>query len=72
MEFVSVMIDLSELKPQAYYWARRKGDDAWEVVQVSTVFGGERDFWTIARIGSDLHGMLDEFEYQAEIEPVTG
>ncbi|NLS07154.1 hypothetical protein HGP14_28050 [Rhizobium sp. P32RR-XVIII] len=48
------MTAVSELKRDSYYWARRRGESAWEIVQISTVFGEEREFWAVARIGSDL------------------
>lgn len=66
------MIDQSELKPDRYYWAKvegQEGDGRIEIVQISTVFGAEREYWTIARLGSDLHAMLEDFRFLGEVEP---
>lgn len=56
-------IDHEELRAGAYYWARRTGADEAEVVQVSDIFGRDRDYWTIAVMGSDQHHSLSEFAF---------
>jgi hypothetical protein len=37
-------------------------------VQVSTIFGDDPDYWTLAVIGSDQHFMPSEFEILAIAE----
>ncbi len=39
------------------------------MVQISTVFGGDPVYWTLALLGTDQHAMLDDFEL---IEQVHG
>lgn len=51
---------------------KRRGEGAWEIVQISTVFGEECEFWTVTRKGSDLRGMLDDFEFGSEIARPAG
>ncbi|EPE94621.1 hypothetical protein [Rhizobium grahamii] len=54
---------VASLVPGSFYWARPlAGNDEFTIVQVSTVFGEDRDFWTLAVIGSDQHHMLSDFE----------
>lgn len=58
------MLELLALEPECFYWARRKEvGSVWEVVQISTVFGTGRDYWTVARTGSDVHHMVDDYEF---------
>ncbi len=39
------MLELSSLESECFYWAtRREVGSAWEVVQISTVFGAARDY----------------------------
>ncbi|MGV4797364.1 hypothetical protein [Rhizobium sp. F40D2] len=62
------MLELSSLEPELFYWARRQEvGSVWEVVQISTVFGAARDYWTVARIGSDVHHMVDDYEFLVRI-----
>ncbi|KQV22113.1 hypothetical protein ASC97_27430 [Rhizobium sp. Root1203] len=42
------------------------------IVQVSTIFGEERDFRTLAVPGSDQHQMINELELIALVEPFEG
>ena len=67
------MIDPLSVEPLAIYWARRKTQDVesdeCEVVQISTVFGHARDYWSVAVLGSDQHYSLHEFEFVAPIRP---
>ena len=39
------------------------------VVEISTVFGEDPEFWTVAVLGSDQHFMPGDFEIIAPIEP---
>ena len=65
------MIPLSKLEPNCFYWAARKDDREAkaQIVQVSTVFGADREFWTIAYVGSDEHRMPADFEFIVRIVP---
>ncbi len=57
------------LEPGAYYWAVARQPEAQPVVvQVSTVFGEDREYWTLALVGSDQHKMPEEFSILARIE----
>lgn len=60
---VSVMFTAS-LIPEAYYWARsaKHFDGKLTVVQVSTVFGEDPIYWTLALLGTDQHAMPCDFE----------
>jgi hypothetical protein len=42
------------------------------IVQVSTIFGEDPDFWTLAVLGSDQHHMIGDFELIALVEPLDG
>jgi hypothetical protein len=55
---------VTSLVPDALYWARSSKyfDGRITVVQVSTIFGAERDYWTLALLGTDQHAMPDDFE----------
>ncbi|APO76952.1 hypothetical protein AM571_PA00064 (plasmid) [Rhizobium etli 8C-3] len=62
------MLELLALEPECFYWARRRETGgAWEVVQISTVFGAGRDYWTVARTGSDVHQMVDDYEFLVRV-----
>lgn len=65
------MIPLTKLEPDCFYWATRRDDSGAkaQVVQVSTVFGAEREYWTVACLGSDEHRMPAEFEFIVRIVP---
>lgn len=65
------MIPLTKLEPDCFYWATRRDDRGAkaQVVQVSTVFGAEREYWTVACLGSDEHRMPAEFEFIVRIVP---
>jgi hypothetical protein len=39
------------------------------IVEVSSIFGKEPDYWAVAIIGSDQHHMPDDFEFIAVAEP---
>ncbi|KAA0689464.1 hypothetical protein DTW90_31750 [Neorhizobium sp. P12A] len=62
-------IETESLEPEGLYWARRNSAGPVEVVQVSTVFGREKEFLTVATLGSDEHYALEDFEFVAEITP---
>jgi hypothetical protein len=51
--------------PGQLYWARssRHFDGKLTVVEVSTVFGEDPDYWTVAILGSKQHCMPSEFEF---------
>jgi hypothetical protein len=57
-------MSLSSLVPYAFYWARSSEhfEGRPTVVQVSTVFGEDPDYWTLALIGTDQHAMIGDFE----------
>lgn len=59
----------ASLVPEAFYWARSAAyfDGRPTVVQVSTIFGVEPDYWTLAVLGSDQHAMLGDFEIIEQI-----
>lgn len=58
-----IAIDHEDLRAGSYYWARRSSEDKAEVVQVSDVFGQERQYWSVAVVGSDQHHSLSEFTF---------
>ncbi|NMN70929.1 hypothetical protein [Rhizobium sp. 57MFTsu3.2] len=63
---------MKSLVPDAFYWARsdRHTDGRTTIVQVSTIFGEDPDFWTLALVGSDQHHMISDFEIIAFVEPL--
>lgn len=65
------MIPLAKLEPDCFYWATRRDDQGAtaQIVQVSTIFGAEREYWTVACMGSDEHHMLGDFEFIVRIVP---
>lgn len=65
------MIPLTKLEPNGFYWATRKDDrdGGTQVVQVSTIFGGKPEYWTVACLGSDEHRMPADFEFIVRIIP---
>jgi hypothetical protein len=63
---------VTRLVPDSFYWARPKSADSQPtIVQVSKVFGEDRDFWTLTTIGSSEHHMPCDFDIIAEIDKVT-
>lgn len=64
----------ASLVPDAFYWARplKQSDGRLTIVQVSTVFGAEPDYWTLAVPGSDQHQMIGDYEIVAHAEPPEG
>jgi len=65
---------MKSLVPEAFYWARSDKHIGGEttIVQVSTVFGSESDYWTLIVPGSEQHYMLSDFEIIALVEPLDG
>lgn len=65
---------MKSLVPGGFYWAasEKHGDGKMTVVQVSTVFGEDPDYWTLAVLGSDQHHMIDDFEIFEQAEPAPG
>ena len=61
----------TSLVPEAYYWARssKHFDGKLTVVQVSTVFGEEPNYWTLALPGTDQHAMPSDFEIVGPVAP---
>jgi hypothetical protein len=61
----------ASLVPGAFYWARSSEhfDGKVTVVRISTVFGEDPDYWTVAVLGSDQHFMPSDFEIIAPAEP---
>jgi hypothetical protein len=66
---VGVMIAAS-LVPDAFYWAKSSKyfDGRPTIVRVSTVFGKDSDYWTLALLGTDQHAMPADFEIIALVE----
>ena len=62
---------MTSIIPGAFYWATsdKYADGETTVVQVSTVFGTEPEYWTLAVLGSDQHFMVADFEIIAIVEP---
>ncbi|MGO4441279.1 hypothetical protein [Rhizobium sp. RAF56] len=62
---------VASLVPGNLYWARslKYIDGKITVVEISTVFGEDPEFWTVAVLGSDQHFMPGDFEIIAPIEP---
>jgi hypothetical protein len=59
-----------EVRPDVFYWVRRRAKPSkLEIGRVSTVFGNDPEYWTLTRSGSEIHHMLDEFEFVAEAKP---
>lgn len=60
----------ASLVPQGFYWARSSKyfGGRRTIVQVSTVFGTDPDYWTLALLGTDQHAMPAEFEVIAPVE----
>jgi hypothetical protein len=58
------------LVPEGHYWARssKHFDGKPTVVQVSTIFGEDPDYWTLALLGTDQHAMPGDFEIIAPVE----
>jgi hypothetical protein len=69
-EGVGVMFAAS-LVPDAFYWARplKRSDGCLTVAPISTVFGVDPDYWTLALLGSDQHQMIGDYEIVALAEP---
>ncbi|MET3858440.1 hypothetical protein [Rhizobium sp. OAE497] len=65
-------MDRPELETEKFYWARRRGSSRTEIVMVSSLFGGEREFWTVAVMGSESHAMLDNFEFFSAVDCPAG
>ncbi|KPH06254.1 hypothetical protein FHX14_000503 [Rhizobium sp. BK619] len=65
---------IAGLVPGKLYWASswKHFDGKITVVEVSSVFGEDPDYWTVAVIGSDQHYMLGDFEFIAIAEPPHG
>jgi hypothetical protein len=61
-------IKTRDLKPEGYYWGRRHEGRGAEIVQISTVFGEDPEFLTVAVMGSEEHHDLQKFEFLAEID----
>jgi hypothetical protein len=58
-----ITIDPNDLRVGSYYWARPNQGEDLEIVQVSDVFGSDREYWTVAVMGSDQHRSLKDFEF---------
>ena len=64
------MLEWSDLQPERYYWARRNRAAANpEVVYISTIFGTEPEYWTVALLEHETHAMIDEFDF---LEIISG
>lgn len=58
-----ITIDQDELRAGSYYWTRHTGSDDVEVVLVSNIFGSDKEYWTVAVMGSEQHHSLSEFSF---------
>ncbi len=60
----------ASLVPHAFYWAKSSKyfDGRPTIVRVSTVFGEDSDYWTLALLGTDQHAMPADFEIIAPAE----
>ncbi|NNU54961.1 hypothetical protein [Rhizobium indigoferae] len=60
----------ASLVPDAFYWAKSSKyfDGRTTIVQVSTVFGDDPAYWTLALVGTDQHAMPADFEIIAPAE----
>lgn len=58
-----ISIDEDELRAGSYYWARRMDGPEIEIVLVTDVFGSDREYWSVAVMGSDQHHSLREFKF---------
>ena len=57
------------LEPGAFYWAVPRNDNgSATIVQVSTMFGEDPEYWTLALVGSEQHQMLGDFDIIARID----
>lgn len=56
---------VTSLVPDALYWAHspKYFDGKITVVQVSTVFGEDPDYCTLALLGTDQHAMPTDFVF---------
>jgi hypothetical protein len=64
-------MSVDRLVPDQFYWAKsvkHKGGGR-TIVQVSTIFGEEPEYWTLAVPGSDQHHMVGDFEIIAKVDP---
>ncbi|ASS60288.1 hypothetical protein [Rhizobium leguminosarum] len=60
----------ASLVPNAFYWAKSSKyfDGRPTIVRVSTIFGEDSDYWTLALLGTDQHAMPADFEIIAPAE----
>lgn len=60
---------VTKLDPAGFYWAKSSeyNDGETTIVQISTIFGEEPEYWTLAVLGSDQHHMIADFEIIAEV-----
>jgi len=63
-------MSISSLVPGAFYRASSADhfDGRLTVVQVSTVFGDDPDYWTLALSGTDQHAMVADFKIIEQID----
>jgi len=61
---------MTSLVPGAYYFAKSDKLSAGEtiIVQVSTVFGDDPAYWTMATVGSEQHHMIADLQILSRIE----
>lgn len=66
-------MSISSLVLGAFYWASSADhfDGRLTVVQVSTVFGEDPDYWTLALLGTDQHAMVADFEIIEQIDSLN-
>jgi hypothetical protein len=58
-----ISIEEGELRAGTYYWARRTGGTETEIVLVTDIFGSDREYWSVATMGTDQHHSLREFKF---------
>jgi len=64
------MMSVARLVPDGFYWGRsiKRRDEPLTIVQVSTIFGRDPEYWTLIVPGSDQHHMVGDFEIIAGVE----
>jgi hypothetical protein len=60
-------INVDELQPGRIYWAEQLDGNELVLVQISDVFGAEREYWSVARFGTDQHFAIEDFSFCEEL-----
>lgn len=66
---IEKLIATKDLQAETYYWMRAKAlGSSLEIGRVTTVFGEDPEYWTVATIGSETHHMLYDFDFIQKID----